>query len=221
MVLPTPTLPSAYSRAQDCMDQPAQDQPSTAGSTLRIAPPLPCISGMGSSSFLYAPSTPFSSGYDDPVSHPSRVSGKTETFFTLIWAFHSFSTMGHHLVTLSLRLQFGFCPLVIYFHETHSVVLQQLIHATPLTLHLLLFWCLQAGVSLHISIGISATKPPHPHQSCLNHVRSGHNLEAVNFLWARAGNNFGNKLHGFCLAIQKRRGWKCLCVVANFRQQSL
>lgn len=75
---------------------------------------------------------------------------------TLIWAFHTFSAVGHHLVTLSLRLQFGFFPLVIYLHEPFAVVLQQLIHATPLTHHLLYFFCPQPGVSTHISVSISA-----------------------------------------------------------------
>lgn len=142
-----------------------------------ITPPLHCISGMGSSLFLCASFIPFSTDF---VSHPSRVSGKTEPFVTLIWAFHSFCTVGHHLVTLSLRLQFGFCPLVIYLHKTHGVVLQQLIRATPLILHLLFFCCLQPGVSIHISIGISA-KNLHI-QAGLNHVRSWHNVEAVNIL---------------------------------------
>lgn len=122
-----------------------------------------------------------------------------------------------HLISKASSL--GFVLWLFICMNYIPVVLQQLIHATPSNHPLLFFFCLQPGISIHISVGISAKKPPH--QAGLNHVRSWHNLEAFNFLWTGAGNNFGNKSHGFWLAIQKCRGWKCLCVVANFRQQSL
>lgn len=85
--------------------------------------------------------------------HPSRVSGRKRVFLSLSGYFTASVLL---VIILSPFIsKASACSLSSgYFPGTHGVALQQ-IHATPLTLHLLFFWCLQPCISIHTNISIS------------------------------------------------------------------